>query len=103
MGCAVTSITFAFLLASVGAQAVSFLTSYMIVNRYSPNLHDGLFQRCGALNFFQTQLNSFNQFLNSHSVNGQYRAYSGCFWWNSDIFMKDESNIFSVDSMLRNS
>lgn len=92
MSC-VAVVTLLFMLASMAAEAVSFLTSYMIINRYSPNLHDGLFQRCGALNFFQTNLNSFNQFLNSNGVDGQYRAYSGCYWWNSDIYMRDESKI----------
>ncbi len=91
MSCVLTSLTFLFLMATMGTQIISFLTSYMIINRYSPNLHDGLFHRCGALNFFQTHFNSFNQFLNSNSVDGQYRAYSGCYWWNSDIFQRDES------------
>ena len=85
MSC-VAVVTLLFMLASMAAEAVSFLTSYMIVNRYSPNLHEGLFQRCGALNFFKSNLNSYG-------VVGQYRAYCGCYWWNSDIYMRDESNI----------
>jgi hypothetical protein len=41
MGCCLMSITFVFLLGSIGTQVVSFLTADMVINRLSPNFHDG--------------------------------------------------------------
>lgn len=94
MSCVVTSLTFLFLLASIGAEAISLLTSYMVVNRLAPGLHDGIFQRCGAINYFQTSINAAGSFI-SKTFDGSLKAYSGCYWWNSGIYNKDESKIFT--------
>lgn len=90
MSCLVTSLTFIFLLATIGAQAISFLTSYMVVNRFAPGLHDGIFQRCGAINFFQTSINSIGSFV-SKTLDGTVQTFTSCYWWNSSLFRRDDS------------
>lgn len=91
MSCVVRSMIFLFLLASIGAQIISFMTSYMVVNRYAPGLHDGIFQRCGALAYFQTEsLNSVGSFI-SKAIDGSVKSFTNCYWWNSSIFDHDES------------
>ncbi|CAF0714866.1 unnamed protein product [Brachionus calyciflorus] len=88
MSCLVSALTFIFLLASIGAQAISFLTSYMVVNRYAPGLHDGIFQRCGGLAYFQNTLNAAGSFI-SKALDGSVKTFTNCYWWSSDIFHKD--------------
>lgn len=93
MGCIGTTVTFFFLLASLGAEAISLLTGYMVSNRRAPGLHDGIFFRCGAINYFQNALNSFGNFLTSQmSLDERVLPFGGCYWWNSDLFQKDESS-----------
>ena len=96
MSCIVTSLTFIFLLASIGAQAISFLTSYMVVNRYAPGLHDGIFQRCGGLEYFQTSINAAGSFM-TKSLDGSVKRFTNCYWWNSDLFQKDPSKILILN------
>jgi Na+-transporting NADH:ubiquinone oxidoreductase subunit NqrE len=72
------------------AELVSLLTSYMVVNRFAPGLHDGIFHRCGALNYFQFAVNSMGSFV-SKVFDGSITAPSGCYWWNSFMFQRDES------------
>lgn len=98
MTCVVTSVTFLFLLATIGAETISFLTSYMVVNRYAPGLHDGIFQRCGAINFFLTAINSIGSFVSKH-LDGTVDTFTSCYWWNSSLFRKDESKFFDYSSV----
>lgn len=95
MSCLVTSLTLIFLLATIGAQTIAFLTSYMVVNRYAPGLHDGIFQRCGAINFFQTAINSIGSFV-TKTLDGTVETFTSCYWWNSSIFMRDQSSFITV-------
>lgn len=46
MSCIITTIAFICLIASIGAEAVSFLTAYMVQNRIATGLH-------GKLNTFK--------------------------------------------------
>jgi hypothetical protein len=81
-------------LTSILLQLISFLTSYMIVDRRShPFLHDGLFYRCGALNFFLYTINERGSFL-THSPDGSIKAYSACFFLNTQMFSRDERKYF---------
>jgi hypothetical protein len=43
MSCIVTTIAFICLLASIGAEVISFLTSYMVQNRIAIGLHGTIF------------------------------------------------------------
>jgi hypothetical protein len=78
-------------LASIVLQLISFLTSHMIVNRRArpTPLHDGLFYRCGAIDFFLYTINERGSFL-THSLDGSIKAYSACFFLNSNMFQRDE-------------
>ena len=86
----VSSFTYFFLFASVGAELISFLTSHMVLNRVATALHDGIFQRCGAMNYFQLVYNRLNTFI-QYSLDGAVTPPSGCYWWNSRVFETDES------------
>ncbi len=86
-------------MAAIGAQTISFLTSYMIINRYAPGLHDGIFQRCGAINFFQTSINAVGSFV-TKTLDGTVDTFTSCFWWNSSMFIRDESRLRTIFSTL---
>ena len=82
-------------LASIVLQLTSFLTSHMIVNRRArpTPLHDGLFYRCGAIDFFLYTINERGSFL-THSSDGSIKAYSACFFLNSNMFERDERKYY---------
>lgn len=92
MSCIITSLIFIFLIASIGAQAISFLTSFMVVNRFAPGLHDGIFQRCGGLAYFQNTINAVGSFV-SKTLDGSIKTFTSCYWWNSDLFKHDPSKL----------
>ena len=92
MSCCISTFTFLFLFGSIGSQLIGFLTSFMVVNRFAPGLHDGLFNRCGAINYFQTAINAAGSFWTS-ARDGRVKPFSACYWWNSSMFEKDESKI----------
>jgi hypothetical protein len=92
MSCCISTFTFLFLFGSIGTQLIGFLTSFMVVNRFAPGLHDGLFNRCGAINYFQTAINAAGSFWTS-ARDGRVKPFSACYWWNSSMFEKDESII----------
>ena len=80
-----------FLFLSTGMELTSFLTSYMIVNRFAYGLHDGIFVRCGAFDYFRTSINSIGAYITNRYEYGAFRPSTGCYWWNSWIFGRDES------------
>lgn len=92
MGCLLTAITFIFLSLSIIAELVSLLTSYMVINRFAPGLHDGIFQRCGAINYFHTAINSVGSFVTNMS-GSFFKPSSGCFWWSSALWDRDEKSM----------
>lgn len=92
MGCCLTATTFLFLMVSFGAEIISFLTSFMVLNRLGSSLHDGIFQRCGAINYYNTALNAQGSFI-THHASSYYEPPSGCFWWNSAVFDRDEKSL----------
>lgn len=91
MSCAVTFLSFIFLFSSVGLQVISFLTSHMVTNRLSDSFHDGIFHRCGAMQYFQTARQYVNSFKGNDEPDGSVVRQSGCFWWDSKVFQTDES------------
>ncbi len=92
MGCIGQTFIFLFLVVAFGAEALSFLTGYMVSNRRAPGLHDGIFYRCGAISYFQNAINSFGNFLTSQlSLDDRVLPFSGCYWWTSDMYPRDES------------
>lgn len=98
MSCCLTSITFIFLLGSLGTQVVSFLSSHMVTNRLSEHFHDGIFHRCGAMKYFITARQYVNSFMGTDVVDGSIMVPGGCYWWNSRLFETDESknNLFKI-------
>ena len=93
MSCFLQTVSFVFLLGSIGTQVVSFLTSYMVINRLSDNFHDGIFHRCGALQYFQTARQYVNSFMGRDPFDGSVFMPGGCRWWNSRMFELDESEL----------
>ena len=95
MSCAVTSLSFVFFLISLGAEALAFLTSYMVLNRLEPGLHDGIFQRCGAMSYFKSALNVASSIVQK-ITDDSLTLTSACTWWSPRVFETDERNVFKI-------
>ena len=59
MSCIITTIAFIFLIATIGCETVSFLTSYMVQNRIAPGLHGKYFTIYGMYYILSRALNKF--------------------------------------------
>jgi hypothetical protein len=85
-----TLLAYISLFGTIGAEIIGFLSSYMVVNRLSSKLHDGIFQRCGAMNYYLIAVNQVGSFV-SNAIDGSFTAPTGCIWWNSRMYELDES------------
>ena len=89
MGFVIALFAFVFLIAGLTTQLVSFLTPNMFYNKLIPLDHQGLFHRCGlfttVINALSNPYNTVNSLVNGPS------SINGCYWWNRDLFNRDES------------
>ena len=83
---------FVFLLAGITTQLVSLLSPYMYVNTLIALDHQGLFRRCGDFTIIPIQ-NNFYTNINS-LVQGP-SSVTGCYWWDRDLFNRDQSNLLN--------
>jgi hypothetical protein len=88
-GCVIQSLSFIFLLATICAQLISFLTSHMIDNYNNFNIHEGVFQRCGPISSFP--IGTFQA-----NIGGMFGFIPECNWWNSKTFDLDPISLRAV-------
>ncbi len=81
--CVLSSLSFIFLLGTICAQLIAFLTSHMIDNNYDPTVHEGIYQRCGTPVGYFMGINT--------NIGGLFGMTPMCNWWNSRIFDFDPS------------
>lgn len=112
-------ICFILLVLSTAAQLFSFIAPYMVTNPYSKYFHDGIFYRCGAIQYLSVSRERVKALYGSEKIHifehipisqqyvdkiiGQedkdpwYRPLPGnCYWWYHDTFQTDQKSMRAV-------